>query len=502
MQITLFKSVDEGVKNHKALSYKGLYALHKYWGKKPFNIVRDFIEMNTEKGELVLDPFCGSGVSVSEAVFSGRKGIGIDLNPASIFITENIIKSISPKDLQDTFDKIQNCVRDEINRLYQVNHNGETYIGKNFLWEKGTLKEIRYSNGGRKNICIEPQLTDIDLATTIDRQEIADFYPHNTLFHNSRINAKKGQKVYELFTSRNLKALSILYKKIEEIEEKSIREMFKFCFTSALGQASKMVFVIKRRNKTKGANQEKREVGSWVIGYWQPKDFFENNVWFCFENRYKKLLKAKKEQFKTKKTYVGSDQLKNVFTDVDFVLSNSACQDSLKELPDNSVDYILTDPPHSNRIPYLELSMLWNSWLMKDVDYEKEIIISEAKDRKKGIENYTNLLSKTIKESHRVLKPNRKFSLMFNSLDDESWWAIMKMFNDVGFELSKVETMGYSANSVVQDNRKNGLKTDFENNTKPEIYQIINYVLCKALINCKFTPPTLIIEQAKSMTQE
>ena len=29
--------------SHKADSYTGLYALHKYWGKKPFNIMADFI---------------------------------------------------------------------------------------------------------------------------------------------------------------------------------------------------------------------------------------------------------------------------------------------------------------------------------------------------------------------------------------------------------------------------------------------------------------------------
>ena len=31
----------------------------------------------------------------------------------------------------------------------------------------------------------------------------------------------------------------------------------------------------------------------------------------------------------------------------------------------------------------------------------------------------------------------------------------------MGFELKSLETMGYSANSVVQDSRKKGLKTDF-----------------------------------------
>ena len=41
------------------------------------------------------------------------------------------------------------------------------------------------------------------------------------------------------------------------------------------------------------------------------------------------------------------------------------------------------------------------------------------------------------------------------------WIQSVKMFCAIGFELTSIETLGYSANSVVQDNRKNGLKTDF-----------------------------------------
>ncbi len=40
-------------------SYTGLYSMHKYWGKKPHNIVRSFIERYTQSGDLVLDPFLG-----------------------------------------------------------------------------------------------------------------------------------------------------------------------------------------------------------------------------------------------------------------------------------------------------------------------------------------------------------------------------------------------------------------------------------------------------------
>ena len=31
-------------------TYKGIYAMHKYWGKKPFNEISKFIEKYSEKG--------------------------------------------------------------------------------------------------------------------------------------------------------------------------------------------------------------------------------------------------------------------------------------------------------------------------------------------------------------------------------------------------------------------------------------------------------------------
>ena len=50
---------------------------------------------------------------------------------------------------------------------------------------------------------------------------------------------------------------------------------------------------------------------------------------------------------------------------------------------------------------------------------------------------------------------------MFNSLDDESWKSILEIIDQSDLELTKISTLSYSANSVVQDNRKRGLETDF-----------------------------------------
>ena len=451
--------------SHKAKSYTGLYALHKYWGKKPYNIMQDFIKKYTNPNEIVLDPFLGSGVSITEAVFNERKGFGIDINPSAIFITEQLLKKIDPDKIREEYNSIEYDIRKEIDSFYSIVREGKSYIGQNFLWENNELTEIRYTKGNRKRFFTEPKEEDKAKANGFDLDQLEYFYPTSNFFHNSRINAKGNQNVSNLFTKRNLFALSVLYNRIQNIEDDNLKNLFKFCFTSALGQASKMVFVIKRRNKTKGngstETSQKKEIGSWVIGYWQPKEFFENNVWTCFETRFKKLLKAKKQQYNIPIKYAKSNNFNELIDSKDYLLVTAPSQKYLKNIPNNSIDYILTDPPHSNRIPYLELSLLWNSWLKKNVDYDDEIVLSESKERKKDITDYNTLLKEVIKESYRVLKPEKHLSIMFNSLDDAVWINLIKAFLEIGFEFHQIETLGYSANSVVQDNRKNGLQTDF-----------------------------------------
>ena len=224
-----------------------------------------------------------------------------------------------------------------------------------------------------------------------------------------------------------------------------------------------MVFIVKRRGKFNGKSRktERKEVGSWVIGYWLPKENFEINAWNCFENRYKKILKAKRELEYKKYSINEANNFEELLDKKNLLLINAPSQKALKEIPDNSVDYVITDPPHGNRQPYLELSMMWNSWLKKDVNYKDEIVISESKDRNKDIHNYYILLNEVFAEIKRILKPNHYFSLMFNSLDDETWINLIIHTNKLNFELEKVETLEYSANSVVQDTRGAGLKTDF-----------------------------------------
>lgn len=70
-----------------------------YPTQKPIILLERIIQLTTEKGDTVLDPFCGSGTTLVAATLLGRKYIGIDLSRDAIELTKkrlaNPVKSDS-----------------------------------------------------------------------------------------------------------------------------------------------------------------------------------------------------------------------------------------------------------------------------------------------------------------------------------------------------------------------------------------------------------------------
>ena len=60
-----------------------------YKTQKPLKLLERIIMASSNQGDVVLDPFCGSGTALRAAKTLGRKYIGIDQNPEAIRITEN-----------------------------------------------------------------------------------------------------------------------------------------------------------------------------------------------------------------------------------------------------------------------------------------------------------------------------------------------------------------------------------------------------------------------------
>lgn len=66
-----------------------------YPTQKPLALLKRIIESSTNKGDLVLDPFCGCGTTVEAAEDMGRRWIGIDIARKAIEVIEDRFKKVN-----------------------------------------------------------------------------------------------------------------------------------------------------------------------------------------------------------------------------------------------------------------------------------------------------------------------------------------------------------------------------------------------------------------------
>lgn len=287
----------EGVRPRK-------YQIHRYFARKPANIVADYINIYSKRGEIVLDPFCGSGVTAIEALRLGRKAIAIDLDPVAIFLTRLTSQPVDLSDFQKAFDHIKETAKDKIYELYLTKcpKCQSDAITTHTIWQLEAQHPNKTKPLGIWYHCQNPYcdskgkkpLTDEDLVKLqqIEETEIPYWYPQTRLYYPDGSAFEKKEKldsVNELFTKRALVALSLLYHEIEDLPESVDKDLMKLTFTASLAQTSNLIPVI--HEGTAGR--------SWARpSYWVPPKHFEINAWDCFENRFEKTLRGKEESNK------------------------------------------------------------------------------------------------------------------------------------------------------------------------------------------------------------
>ena len=83
------------------------FGVHGYFTKQSWDIVQTYIKNFTLPGDVVLDPFGGSGVTAIEAMMTNRKGINVDINPMAIFMVEALTTNVNQNELVSAFYEIK-----------------------------------------------------------------------------------------------------------------------------------------------------------------------------------------------------------------------------------------------------------------------------------------------------------------------------------------------------------------------------------------------------------
>ncbi|NJN78770.1 MAG: hypothetical protein HC803_10995 [Saprospiraceae bacterium] len=404
------------------------YEMHKYWGKKPSINLKCLIEKYSKEGDTVFDPFSGYGVFCCEAFILNRNVISNDLNPIANFLNYQLLeKKINITLLEQQWKKIKSEFEGFNNTWFEWKVEGNSVQLISILRDKkGIPIKAKYKNKGDR------KAKEIDLSTDEVKQyldfenkfEITDWFPDDELIQNSRISAKKGMTIADLFTKRTLACHARLLTLIHKYSKGKEKELLKVAFTANLANCSKLVPPIKSR----GAMAP----GAWMTGFYIGETYLENNVLRYFENRLSKVIKGKKDYL----NQFGNNGAFN-FNPTHYQNNFKILQDDAKSLSIKSetIDYIFTDPPYGDAVPYFEQSITWNSWLKLHPKYNDEIVISDSKERQKNHSNFERDINSAFSEIRRVLKPNKHFSLTYHSLSGLEWKAVTNACIRNGFEL-------------------------------------------------------------------
>ena len=346
------------------------FGVHGYFTKQAWNVVAEYIKTYTKPGDLVLDPFGGSGVTAIEAMMTGRKAISIDLNPMAVFIVQALIAPVKTSELAEAFQRVKN-------EYGQKEPKNEEEIKK-------ALKKYPYPKG-----FVLPKGSDVDT-------------------------------VEQLFSPIQLARLALLKSVIKKEKDDNIKSSLLLMFSGLLTKA----------NLTYHNNPNRPAAGqgdSAAFRYYRyriaphPNDI---DVLKYFELRYQKVRNAKNEMqyFINDLTINNIQIIKGTATNlqgipkesVDYIYTDPPYG---KKIPYLDLSVMWT---------------AWLDLEVKKEDYEQEAI--EGGEHNKTKDDYNKLIAQSIKEMYRVLKFDRWMSFVFAHKDPEFWHLIIDTAENCGFE--------------------------------------------------------------------
>ncbi len=443
-----------------------LYTAMKYWGKKPHNIWREYIKNYTPENGIFLDPFAGSATSAFEAVKAGRKAIAFDLNPLTSFLIEVFCTEFDKEKLKSAVDKIFNEIKidDGYVKLFHTKCRkcgSREAVIQNVKWESKIIYEIgiechNCKKGKITRYLEKPNEEEIERVKRINKITISDWYPQDEFYHSPSFSANfieciGGNHFYNLWTKRNLYIISKIFNKIQLVEDSEVKKQLMLGFIKSIHLCTKMS--VPRRA---GANRSYST--SWGrSAYICANRQMEMNPLLVFEGSFfgkqsvaSSLCDVKKYLGKIPKIlFVDKSNKSNKTKSFDIKYGIIDINTITDYLDEDSVDFIMTDPPYGGLVQYLDLSTIWLVWLKKyDTklvpNYESEITV---KNNIQDLDTYKIKFQNGIKNLFKVLKSDGKIIFTFHNKDIKIWNAFLNAISLSGFKIEKV---------IHQQNRRTG----------------------------------------------
>jgi DNA modification methylase len=467
-----------------------IYNMHVYWSKKPHTAIRQYIQHYTQPGDIVLDPFCGSGGTALAALLDGRKAIAIDRSPAATFITKNHCTPVDTDKLREAFDQVRREIQPEIDWLYETRCDrcggkamtGYTVYSQVFQCPRCSAKIAQFDceedealtgAGKAKTVKVCPTCQANGFTEIIRSQsEKFGYIPVKVVYHcESGCKPTRDERrhndpssVKRAFFEEHDQG------KIEEIESREIPHWYpphRMMNVEGDSEPWGAEWREGRNFRTVAELFTKRNL--WALAairyaiiqiedhairdgllfgfsgvalsssrmYREQKRSIANGT-YCIAQVSREMVVTNGFDYKLKSQLIPAFQELAEIEPRDVCISNESATD-MSAIPSNSVDYIFTDPPYADKVQYGELNFIWEAWLGFDTMWHKEeIIVNEV--RGKSAADWAAMVRKAMAECFRVLKPGRWLSLCYHDTSEGTWALVQDVMAEVGFVVDKTDS--------------------------------------------------------------
>jgi DNA modification methylase len=470
-----------------------IYNALSYPTKVPYKAVVPFIEHYTEPGEIVFDGFCGSGMIGVAAQVATRRTIVSDLSPVATFIAYNYNIPLNIGIFEVDIQKVLDEVEKEYAWMYETKHSdgqhgvinytvwsdvflcpycGEQIIFWNAAYDstadilldkfncskcqavvskteakRAKIKKFDSSLGreverslqipvlinyrvGKNRFEKRPDKYDFDLIESINNYEIPYWYPTVNMpagFNTEQPRVSHGTtNVHHFYTKRNLCVLASL---VEHLRKQQPRYSI-----LALSIATGLVSLLTRYNMGHRGNGQVS--GTLYI----PSLVAETNVIKVARSKFRDISKM------------------STLSKVSRACVTNQSTTDLSNIPENSIDYIFTDPPFGGNLMYSELNFIGEAWLKVFTNNKSEAIVNDV--QKKALVDYRDLMVRCFSEMYRILKPSRWITVEFHNSQASVWNAIQDALSHSGFVVAQVTVLDKQQGSFKQVTSAGAVKND------------------------------------------
>lgn len=432
------------------------YRAHSYHTKVPVEGLTRLVEHYTDPGDVIADPFCGSGQTGVAALLTGRHALISDLSPAAVHIATGYTTKVDAFLVRVTGGKVLDALADVERVLYSAPEGRVEYrVWSDVYGCPDCEREILFWDAGVDpasgqvvtDICCPaghgpysknalPWLRSVPVQENVnvpDRRKRlvtdvaeanrsgfqlprSDFPWHPTAPWESWREMWRGQHqalaidtAADFYTDRNLYGLASLWHEINAVEDEPVRDALRFTFTAVVNRASRRY----QWHPTRPTNVLSSTMYIAALNY-------EFNVFSLFRRKLSTI----------------SDLYGRTWSAPGTCEVRQGSATDLSWMSNESIDYVFTDPPFGSNIFYADSSFLWEAWLGAQTDVAAEAVVNKRVKADRGgtdLNGYESLMAESMTEIARVLRPNAWASLQFHNSDDSVWSSIQRAVEDAGF---------------------------------------------------------------------